>query len=377
MKRVTAAAAAAAARPVLLVVDDSPVNLGVIVEGLEGQGFEVLVAQDGEEVLQRIEVVVPDLILLDVMMPGVDGFEVCRRLKERAATREVPVIFMTSMAQTKDKLRGFEVGAADYLTKPLDIDEVKARIGVHLQLAALQRQLRVNNAELQREISVRRRAENRLRESHAMLQALLAHREEAREDERKRIARDLHEEVGQTLSGLRMTISTLPIQYGAAMHEQCREMAELIDESIRRMRDIVSALRPTPLNMGIAAGLEWLVQNFIQRSGVVCALHLAVAEPDLTDGQVTAFFRIAQEALANVARHACATRVEVRLANEAGHWLLRVRDNGCGFDPRARREGGFGISGMEEHALMVGGKLTVASFPPLGTTVEVRIPRSD
>lgn len=132
----------------ILLVDDSPVNLGVIVESLEIHGYDVLVAMDGKEALYRAELVMPDLILLDVMMPGLDGFEVCRRLKAQDSTRDIPVIFMTSLSGVEDKLKGFAVGAMDYVTKPLQIDEVRARISTHLKLRALQQRLEAKNMKL-------------------------------------------------------------------------------------------------------------------------------------------------------------------------------------------------------------------------------------
>ena len=143
----------------VLLVDDSPVNLGVVVESLEMHGYDVLVAMDGEEALLRVEVATPDLILLDVMMPGIDGFEVCRRLKARESTRDIPVIFMTSLGGVDDKVRGFEVGAMDYVTKPLQVEEVRARINTHLKLRELQLKLEDKNVKLQREIGERQKAE--------------------------------------------------------------------------------------------------------------------------------------------------------------------------------------------------------------------------
>lgn len=120
----------------LLMIDDTPANLAVVVEGLETHGFSVVIAQDGEEGLERARFVQPDLVLLDVMMPGLDGFEVCRRLKAQPETREIPVIFMTSLTDVADKVTGFRVGAVDYVTKPLQIDEVIARVTTHLTVTA-------------------------------------------------------------------------------------------------------------------------------------------------------------------------------------------------------------------------------------------------
>ena len=149
----------------ILLVDDSPVNLGVVVESLERNGFDVLVALDGEEALQRVAIAMPDLILLDVMMPGLDGFEICRRLKALARTRDIPVIFMTSLGGIEDKVKGFAAGAVDYVTKPLQIEEVRARVNLHLKLHALQQRLEKKNVRLQQEIAERERAELSLHKS--------------------------------------------------------------------------------------------------------------------------------------------------------------------------------------------------------------------
>lgn len=132
----------------ILVVDDNPTNLGVIVDFLEEHGFEILVALDGEDGLETAQEAQPDLILLDVMMPGIDGFETCRRLKAEADTHEIPVIFMTALTSTEDKVRGFEVGAVDYVTKPIQHEEVLARVTTHLRAQDLTRQLQAANAEL-------------------------------------------------------------------------------------------------------------------------------------------------------------------------------------------------------------------------------------
>lgn len=125
----------------VLLVDDSTVNLSVLADGLEVAGLEVLVAQDGLEALQRIALALPDLILLDVMMPGMDGFEVCRHLKAQPHTCDIPVIFMTSLSATADKVKGFAAGAVDYVTKPFQIEEVRARVRMHLEIRDLKQRL--------------------------------------------------------------------------------------------------------------------------------------------------------------------------------------------------------------------------------------------
>jgi two-component system sensor histidine kinase/response regulator len=125
----------------ILIVDDTPANLGVLVETLGAAGYQLMVAEDGEEALAQTAQTQPDLILLDVMMPGIDGFETCRRLKARAETRDVPVLFMTALSETADKVKAFAAGGVDYITKPIEHEEALARIRTHLALRRLQREL--------------------------------------------------------------------------------------------------------------------------------------------------------------------------------------------------------------------------------------------
>ncbi|MFC1549707.1 ATP-binding protein [Candidatus Neomarinimicrobiota bacterium] len=133
----------------ILAVDDKLENLKVLIAYLESSGFEIMVAQSGEEAFQHIEHVIPDIILLDILMPGIDGFEICRRLKTNDITKEIPVIFMTALIDTADKVKGFEVGAVDYLTKPLQHEEVLARVNAHMTIRELQQQLQERNVLLQ------------------------------------------------------------------------------------------------------------------------------------------------------------------------------------------------------------------------------------
>lgn len=132
----------------ILIVDDTPHNLGVLFEYLNSYGFKVLVAIDGESALEQAAYTKPDIILLDVMMPSIDGFEVCQRLKANQETEDIPVIFMTALSDTVDKVRGFNLGAVDYITKPLQHEEVLGRVKTHLTLRSLQKELTSKNEEL-------------------------------------------------------------------------------------------------------------------------------------------------------------------------------------------------------------------------------------
>ncbi|MBP0028265.1 response regulator [Roseofilum sp. Guam] len=144
---------------VILIVDDNPTNLKVLSDTLKDLGWEILVAVDGESAIEQVEYAKPDLILLDVMMPGIDGFETCRRLKSSPSTQDIPIIFTTALGEIEDKMQGFALGAVDYITKPFRQEEVLARIKVHLKLRLLNQSLVKKNQQLYHEIEERRLAE--------------------------------------------------------------------------------------------------------------------------------------------------------------------------------------------------------------------------
>jgi Response regulator containing a CheY-like receiver domain and an HD-GYP domain len=150
-------------RAVLLIVDDNATNLHVLSDVLDEAGFEVRVAQNGEMALQKVQYDPPELILLDVMMPGLNGFETCEKLKADPKTREIPVIFMTALSETVDKVRGLSLGAVDYITKPFQQDEVLARVTTHLQISRLTKSLAQQNLQLRAEVRARMKAEEELK----------------------------------------------------------------------------------------------------------------------------------------------------------------------------------------------------------------------
>ncbi|MGB3692613.1 MAG: response regulator [Spirulinaceae cyanobacterium] len=155
----------------ILIVDDIPTNLEVLSTTLMNAGFKVAVATDGESAIEQVEYRPPDLILLDVMMPGIDGFETCQKLKENPLTEDVPVIFMTALNETVNKVKGLSLGAIDYVTKPIQSEEVLARIKVHLRLQTLTKMLETQNDLLQEEVEQRKAAETSLQETIEQLKA--------------------------------------------------------------------------------------------------------------------------------------------------------------------------------------------------------------
>lgn len=136
-------------KAIILIVDDNPTNLQILFDYLEKSGFKILVAPNGERAIRQLEKIIPDIILLDIMMPGIDGYETCRRIRENKAMTDIPVIFMSALSDTFDKIRGFEAGAVDYVTKPFQQEEVLARINAHLTIRIQKKEL----SELNRQLS--------------------------------------------------------------------------------------------------------------------------------------------------------------------------------------------------------------------------------
>jgi PAS domain S-box-containing protein len=230
-----------------------------------------------------------------------------------------------------------------------------------------------------RDITERKRAEEELRRSREELRNLSAHIESAREEERGHIAREIHDELGQILSKLKLDLSwlrkRLPDEQGQLV-EKTEKMSALVDTTIQAVQRISSELRPGVLDyLGLAAAVEWQANEFRERTGISCSV---VISPDVAvgnQGVATAVFRIFQETLTNVIRHANAARVEVALRKEDNTLMLEVRDNGKGIpEEKVSDHASFGLMGMRERARFLGGKVSITGVPGKGTTVTVIIP---
>jgi PAS domain S-box-containing protein len=203
-------------------------------------------------------------------------------------------------------------------------------------------------------------------------------REAAREEERKAIARELHDELGQLLSALRFEVSLLRMRFGGTdpgIAERAASMLALVDSVIRMQRDLVSSLRPAVLDLGVAAALEWLVGEFRERSSIDCRLQISESQIELDAEQTTVVFRIVQESLTNVARHAKARHVEVAVRRVVAGYQVSIADDGRGFDLGATRDHkSMGLLGLQDRAQMLGGRLEIDSAPGQGCRVRVSFP---
>jgi signal transduction histidine kinase len=208
-----------------------------------------------------------------------------------------------------------------------------------------------------------------------------------REQERIKIAREVHDDLGQVLSALRMELSLLNQNLLESSETAPRQrilqelstMSHLVDDTIRSVRRIITELRPEVLDhLDLSSALEWQIQEFRARTGTKTSFQSNLVESPLNQEGVTAIFRILQETLTNVYRHAQATNVQVKLIEDQDFIILEVRDNGKGItDEDSRKSGSFGILGMKERVLLLGGTLSMEGEPGKGTTVRVAIPLSE
>jgi PAS domain S-box-containing protein len=217
-----------------------------------------------------------------------------------------------------------------------------------------------------------------LQDKKAQLRELVAQNEAARERERKHIAREVHDELGQVLTALRMDTSFIAMRFGTlepALNAKVLGMRALVDTAIQGVRNVASNLRPVALDMGLYLALDWLCNDFMKRTGIACALDTKDQQVVLDEARSIVVFRIVQESLTNISRYAHASRVLVTLGLNGNVLGVEVQDDGQGFDPGlAEKVKTFGLLGMQERALALGGQLDVVSSPGQGTTIGLSIP---
>lgn len=223
------------------------------------------------------------------------------------------------------------------------------------------------------DITERRRAQAQLRD-------LSAHLESVREEEKARIAREVHDELGQVLTVLKLEVSMCELAYAgldAGLQERLDSMKRLLAQLFQQVRDVAMALRPPILDAGLLSAIEWQARRFEARTQIPCLVQAPEQVPAISDAMATGLFRILQEALTNVMRHAQAHSVEVSLSLEQGGLRLLVSDDGQGFDVAQPRPNSFGLVGMRERVMMLGGRLELSSTPGEGATLVVWVPMKE
>jgi signal transduction histidine kinase len=378
---------------VLLVNDDSASLLALASLLSDTADYQVITARSGEEALRHVLKHDFAVILLDVSMPSMDGFEAAEAIHSHPRSASVPIIFVTAhYADEIHRLKGYQRGAVDYLFTPIIPQILQTKVAVfvelakkNLQLQHQKRELEQLNRELQAQrqldlqhINERKQAEEALRQSQEELRQLASYQEQIKEDERKRIAREIHDDLGQNLLALRIDIAMLHARTGAThprLNKRVHDVLDQIDNTMKAMRAIINNLRPTVLDLGLNAAIEWQVKEFRRRTGIDCELVMDDMELMVDDNRATALFRILQESLNNVFRHARATKARIEVRAESGRLYMRVSDNGIGMFPGCRRKANsFGLVGIKERVSTLGGQFDVDTAENKGTALTVSIP---
>ncbi|HXF80102.1 MAG TPA: response regulator [Usitatibacter sp.] len=358
----------------ILIVDDDPASRQALTEVLAQTGAYIVTASSGEDALRRVLEEDFAAILMDVRMPGIDGFTTASMIRERKRSRYTPIIFLT--ADTDDlanMFRGYRAGAVDFIAKPVIPEVLRSKLSIFVGINDMTRML---NAEL----AERAAGEARLRSSEEKLRALAAHLQSVREEERIRIAREIHDELGQALTGLKFDLASFARQFEsdspAARQEKQQALGTAIDRLINSVRRISSGLRPEVLDeIGLSAAVDWQAREFQRRTGIRCTVEVSPSLADPDQERSTALFRIFQELLTNVARHANATRVNAKLTDGDTALALSVEDNGRGItNKEIESPRSLGFLGLRERVLAFGGTIDVRGEEGRGTRVSVTIP---
>jgi two-component system sensor histidine kinase/response regulator len=370
----------------ILIVDDVPANLKVVTEELEARGYTALVARDGQEALERAEYVRPDLILLDIMMPGMDGLETCRRLKQNEATRDIPIIFMTAMTTTADKIKGFRAGAVDYVTKPLNPEEVLARIDIHLTLYALRQQLAQQNRQLHQEIAAREQMQAALLRSNTELEQLAYV-----------ASHDMQEPLRMIASYLQLVAQ----RYHDKLDDDGREFIGYAVDGAKRMQALINDMLAysrvgTKARSFQPVSTARLVDTAITFLGVAVqesGAQIERGELPSVHGDAMQLAQLFQNLLANAIkfRGSAAPQVRVDCQAQGEDWCFTVRDNGIGIAPeyfqrifalfqrlhsqRKYPGTGIGLALCKKIVERHGGHIGVESTPGEGSVFTFTLPR--
>lgn len=373
----------------ILVVDDTPANLSSLTDYLKGQGYKTLIASTGAIALERAKYARPDLILLDVLMPGIDGFETCRRLKADAATRDIPVIFMTALTSTENKVKGFDAGGVDYVTKPIQHEEILARVSTHLRLRDLTKHLEAQAAEIQA-LNARLNAEN--------IEVKAELRDAQRLADIGKITTSLSHEIRNPLSATKMNLQIL--SKSGQLSDDDRPHLELALQEVVRLEGMLSELldfarplflkkRACRINAILTANLDLLAVKFQEKQlSPVTAL-----EPEIpvvqADGEKLsrAFINLLLNAI-EVSDEGGAIRVISRFLPDADPAAIDVviEDDGPGIPPDrmskiftpffTTRQGGtgLGLTNVKHIVEAHDGGVEASNRPSGGAAFRVRLP---
>jgi len=340
----------------ILIVDDAPSARETLVALLEKEDYQLHLAEDGFQALQLLKTLQPDLILLDVMMPGLDGFEVCRRIRSTPQLAEVPILLLTALDDRGSLLDGLEAGADDFLHKPVDRQELIARVRTITRL-------------------------NRYRtllEQRENLRAMAERLVTAQEEERLRISRELHDDLGQALTTHMIALRNFQSDLSLPVTELFVGLQALYDQTYEvaiKIRRLAQDLRPPILDaLGLKQAIQTYCNKFTERTQLPVTLEIEPTLPTLSDVYNVTLYRVLQEALTNISKHAQASQVWVDLSVDDDSIHLTIQDNGRGLKEADNHTNGIGLTGMNERLSLVGGKFMLRSTSEGGTILTALLP---
>ena len=408
----------------VLIVDDEESTRTTFSEVLNNYEFSSITASSGREAVDIFSQESPDAVLLDLKMPGMDGIETLKELKK--INPDIPVILITAHGDIPTAVEAIKLGAYDFIAKPPDYkmliltleravkkkeltqelnrvqenwretmkelqreisqrkqteEEIK-KLNVELEQRVIERtsQLEDSNKQLRSEIIERGRIEETLQRYAEQLKALSHRLAEVQEEERRYMAKELHDEIGQALTGISLSLVSMAGMPAKETRKRLKEAQSLVSGLLDRVRNMSLTLRPAMLDdFGLLPTLLWHFKRYTAQTSIPIHFRQRCLDTRFRPEIETAVYRIVQEALTNIARHACAAEAEVMTLVEGDMLVVTVEDKGVGFEPEAVivMKESVGLSGMRERLALLGGRLKIDSAPGRGTRLRAEIPLGD
>lgn len=341
----------------ILVVEDDAVASMLYRGVLEKAGFSVTVADSGKQMMQALNNYIPDLILLDVMLPDANGMELCGLLKKNEQYRSAKVLMVSGIQIRPIQVaKGIDTGADDYLTKPFHQKELLARVRNLVNLRQVEEQLRNKNTQLQK---------------------ISGYLQNQREEERKTLAEEVHEELGQLASALKMDIdwvSSTADNLHQKEENRLTQASVTADILINTIRKIATTLRPSSLNhFGLNASLEWLGKEFARITHMGFHFTETFDDSILPEKISTELYRICQESLDTIISESESNYLKLFIGEKNGMIHLLITGNGKKFDVQAKKQS-LGFIILEERALSLGGEINIIKDEAEGIQINVMVP---
>lgn len=353
----------------VLIVDDDPALLQALPETIRSriEGVTVDTADSARAALERIEAIDYDVIITDIKMPAMDGLLLLKEIKR--IRPQTPTLLITGHGEHDLAVQGLRGGAYDFIQKPIERDYFIASLGRALKVRQLSREVEEQRAALARH-------NEELQRNREELRALTARLITVQEEERRRLSFELHDDLNQKLAVLVMNIDALervftkdPVRAREDLRALRNQIAELSDD----VRSLAYRLHPSILDhLGLAIALESYSQEFAKREKIRVSFSHKNLPDSIPQDIATCLYRVAQEGLRNVAKHARAVRVIMKLEGVDDCLELTIKDSGVGFNPEERQ--GLGLLSMQERVRLVQGTFTLRSRPGYGTLISARVP---